>query len=177
MWPEVAHWMGLIPLLTLAAQRLRGVRVEAVWWWCALVFGISWLADTAAHWIAPDLVGNLYPLSQAALIGALCLPRPAAWGTLIGLTLAALFVVWQGSYAGVDVAFRFAAWGLITGCALYYPLPPPIRAALLLTFAAGLVTWSLYAVAPSWPTWGAYQTTRAVGIVVFSLGAWRWRIA
>jgi len=72
---ELAHWLGLAPVAWLALRRER----RSDWWWLAGAFGVSWIADTAAHlWGHPWFVSAVYPVSQAALIGAVLLPRPDA---------------------------------------------------------------------------------------------------
>src|SRR5260221_2594102 len=71
--------MALLPLLWLGVLAYYGQRRSVLWWTLAIVLGVSWLADTAAHWVDPWLVSALYPGVQAILLGLVLLPSPAVW--------------------------------------------------------------------------------------------------
>src|SRR5947208_264158 len=108
--PEIAHQMSLLPLLWLALLHARGVHRDAAWWWIAGAFGVSWLADTAAHWVSPWMVSAVYPVSQSAIIGAVLLGRRDAMaflGALVCMALLSLF--WEG-VNGPMILLRTVAW-------------------------------------------------------------------
>lgn len=168
---ELAAEMGLVPLAWLAWLRVRGRQPGLAWWWLATAFVVSWLADTAALFVNPDLVGNLYPITQAALVGAVLLDRLEAAQFAVGLGLVAIVaVLWRGPL-GIDVLLRTVAWGAVTIIVWRLPLPGRLRVSLLVTLGLGLLAWWGYALDPSWPTWLLYQATRAGGIALFCMAA------
>lgn len=168
---EVAHWLGLVPLLWLALLAYRLEARDVAWWWVAGAFGVSWLADSVSHLIPPDVAGNAYPLLQAAIIGAVLLDRRAALGCLGGLALAAIGGVLMQGPEGTDLLLRTAAWGLIV--ALAYRVPAPFRAALLVTFGGGLIAWYLAAIFPGRETGLLYHGVRLAGVALFCRAATR----
>lgn len=168
---EVAAEMGLAPLAWLVLLRLRGHRIDAAWWWLASAFAVSWLADTAALVVDPDLVGNLYPITQAALVGAVLLDRWEAAQFACALVIVGVAtVLWHGPL-GIDVLLRTVAWGAATIIVWRLPLPGRLRASLLVTFGLGWACWMAYASAPGWWTYSIYQANRLVGIVLFCAAA------
>lgn len=168
---EVAAEMGLVPLAWLVWLRLRGRSPGLAWWWLAAAFFVSWLADTAALWVNPDLVGNLYPVTQAALVGAVLLDRLEAAEFAFALFVVALVAVFWRGPLGIDVFLRTVAWGSVAVLAWQYHALWRLRDALLVSFGVGLVAWWWYALAPGWLTWGFYQVVRAVGIALFCAAA------
>jgi hypothetical protein len=168
---EIAAEMGLVPLVWVVALRFRGRAIGAAWYWLAAAFAVSWLADTAALIVDPDLVGNLYPITQAALIGAVLLDRLEAAQFVVALVFVGVgSVLWHG-VAGPDVLLRTVAWGAVTLIVWRLPLPGRLRASLLVTFGLGWACWMAYAANPGWPSWSVYQTTRLVGTALFCLAA------
>lgn len=162
--------MALIPLLFLLWLHRQGEKRGQEWWWLAFAFLVSWLADTAAHWLDPDLVGNLYPVSQAAIIGAVLLFRREAFLFLAVLVGTALLVVWPGA-SGIDVFLRTVAWGAVVALVYDYHALGRLRTSLLVYFGAGLLAWWGYALWPGWPSWLAYQGTRLSGLLLFCWAA------
>jgi hypothetical protein len=170
---ELAAEMGLVPLAWLAWLRHKGRNPGLAWWWLAAAFFVSWLADTAALWVDPDLVGNLYPLTQAALVGAVLLDRLEAVEFAYALAVVAFVaVLWRGPL-GVDVLLRTVAWGAVAGMAWDRRALGRLRTCLLIAFGLDLVVWYGYALEPGWWSWGAYQGVRALGLVLFCLAAAR----
>jgi hypothetical protein len=164
---ELAAEMGLIPLVFLAVRQVRGQRAGAAWWWLALAFAVSWLADTAALFVDPDLVGNLYPVTQAALVGAVLLDRLDAMRLAVALVIVGVVaVLWHGPL-GIDVLLRTVAWGSVAWIAWERPALGRLRDCLVVAFGAGLVAWWWYAFAPGWWSWGVYQGVRLLGILLF----------
>lgn len=167
----LAHHMALAPALVLGVLWTLGRRPDTALWWLAGAFGVSWLADTAAHWVDPRLVSAVYPVSQAALVGSVLLKRDDAIVFLftvifIGVLSIAFQELQQPS------VLRSASWAAIVG--IVYPLPlGRLRTSLLVTFGIGLAAWIVYAAVPGWPTWLVYQGVRAVGIGWFCLAAWK----
>lgn len=165
--PEVAHHMALIPVVWLTAQR----ETRRAWWWLAAAFGISWLADWLGHWVNPWTVGMIYPVSQAAIIGAVLLNRDAARVFVLTLAGIAAVAVLAGGAQGPDWLLRSASWGSVAVIAWNRPALGILRLALLVSFGLGLVAWIGYSVSPGWETWGVYQTLRAVGLILFCWAA------
>lgn len=160
---EVAHLMGILPLLWLAVVRCK----EPAFWWLAVAFGISFLADSAAHWVAPWIISAVYPVSQAALICAVFLPRQDAY-TMLGLLLVVgLSSLWFTHASGPDLLLHTTA--AVAVCWIVAPLPAlgMLRTALLIYFGLGLLAWYGYVWQPSWASWAIYQACRLVGILAF----------
>lgn len=159
--------MSLIPFLWLIWQKATSQIIGDDTWWIAGVFGVSWLADTAAHWLPADVVGNAYPLAQAALIGAVLLRATYAdWLLAFLIVVALVAVLWKGA-SGEDVFFRTVAWGAICGMAYTTKDLGRFRTMLLWSFGVGWLAWLPYAAMPNWGTWIAFQIVRAVGILSF----------
>lgn len=154
--------MALVPMLWLGVLAFYDQRRSILWWTLALVLGVSWMADSAAHWMNPWTVSAFYPLVQAAIFGIILLPTPALWRFLGLLAVTGLGVgLWR---ATPEVLGRTVAWtGLL---ALAWP-HRELRAPVLVTFGLGWLGWLAYSFAPSWPTWGVYQGIRALGLGVF----------
>lgn len=174
MLTEVTHWMGLVPLTWLVALRVTGRPRDVAYWWIALAFSVSWIADTLAHWVNPDVAGNLYPLTQAALIGATLLTKTDRWFFLLVLTNVGIGAVFFG--ARYDVFLSTVAFGTITGIVWDRPALGWLRASLLAYCGLGLVAWWAYSAFPwftvwpierGWFTWGLYQACRAAGLALF----------
>lgn len=166
---EIAHQMGLVPLAWCALRRVR----EPAYWWLAGAFGVSWLADWAAHWVAPWLVGLVYPVSQAALVGAVFLTRRDALRFTLALMVVGIAAaLWRGP-EGPDVLLATVAWGGVVGIVADRPALGLLRMALMVTCGVGLAAWWGYAVTPLWATWGGYQVVRATGIGLFCLAVVR----
>jgi hypothetical protein len=169
--PEIAHQMELIPLLWLAVLRLRGRKLDPAWWWLAGAFFVSWLADSAAHGVDPDLAGNIYPVVQAALVGAVFLDRLEALQFLTALAIVAVVaVLWRGPL-GVDVLLRTVAWGGAVGVVVDRWALGRLRTALLVAFGLSLVAWWVFAAWPSLPTWLVYKAAWTTGMILFCRAA------
>lgn len=165
---EVATWMGLVPLVWLALLHVRGTGRDRGWWWLAIAFAVSWMADTVAHWVSPDAVGNMYPLLQAAIVALVLLGRDAA--LLIG-GLVLVGIVAAAVPVKVDLLLRTVAWGSSSYLAWNRWELGLLRTALLVSFGLALVAWYAYAAWPGWTTWLVYQGVRAVGIALFCRAA------
>lgn len=163
--PEAAHLVGIIPVLWLVGLRER----RKLYWIMALAFGVSWLADTAAHWVDPDTVGNFYPFLQSGLIAAALMDEDKGRAFIAAVGLVAVAMIYLT--APVDVILRTVAWG--GACAVVWPHRElgVLRWSLLTAFGFGLLAWWGYAWHPSWTTWGIYQSLRAAGTVLFCLSA------
>jgi hypothetical protein len=163
--------MGGVPLVWLAMLRVTG-RVRAPGWWCiAGAFAVSWVADGAAHWIDPDIVGNLYPLTQASMTAVATLHlRDSGRMVAVFIVAALASVLWTGP-RGFDVLLRCVAFGSVAGIAYASVGWGLLRPALLIYFGAGLAAWLAYAASPSWGTYLCYQWTRALGIALFCVAA------
>lgn len=162
---EVTHHMALLPLLWLIVLAYYGQRRSAAAWGIGLVLGVSWLADTLAHWVDPWLVSTIYPLVQAILLAVVLLPLPAARrfvGTV--LTVGGLTLLIRG-VERPDTIIHTIAWvGMVL---MVWRHCGRLRLAVLSSFGLGWLGYLGYAVAPSFPTWGVYQAIRAVGLGVF----------
>lgn len=163
---EVAHFLGLLPLVLVAA-----FRAPRAYWWLALAFGVSFLADTASHFISPFWVSRVYVVSQSALVAAVFLDRADALWTLAALVVLGLLGVFLQP-SGPEVFTHTCAWG-VAALIAYEMAPQPLRRSLLVYFGWGLVAWVAYVWVPGWTSWGAYQMTRLVGILLFGLACWK----
>jgi hypothetical protein len=167
---EVASEMALLPMLTLAWLHVTERHRDPSLWWIAGAFGISFLADTAALWVDPKTVSAVYPISQAALVGAVFLSRTDADRLLAALIVTGMAsLLWHGA-DHLDVLLHTVAWGTVTGLALTRATGL-LRASLVSAFGLGLVAWWSYVVAPGWTSWGALQSARALGLILFCIAA------
>jgi hypothetical protein len=168
---EVAHQMAVLPLATLAAVRLRGHRRDAAWWWLALAFGVSWIADTVADVVPMGdraIVSLVYPISQASLVAAVLISRANAIILVGVLVLAGIAVVIQHGATGPDVALRSVAWLFVAGIArVRKELPVPLRASLFVYFCLGWVAWLVHVQWLIVETWYPYQAVRLLGLLLF----------
>lgn len=158
---EVSHQLEALPLLWVALQRPK----ERAYYWLALAYTVSWVADWGWHAGLPQLVVSAsYPVLQAAIVGFVFLGR---WHSeqflalLVCVALAALIL-----FPGDTLALRTVAWlGL---CAIVLDLPKsPLRTALLVTFGGGWAGWVAYTFAPSAAAWIAYRLTWLTGEGLF----------
>lgn len=164
---EVTHHMALGPLLWLVLLRAGGQRPAFLWWILAGVFGISWLADTASHWVSWWVVSGLYPIAQVTLLAAALLSRaewlPFCWwfgaAALLDLLLAGL--------GTPELFVHTLAWGALILIVWRHPESHPLRLPVMVSFGLGWLGWIAFLVAPTWGTWGAYQSIRALGLGVF----------
>jgi len=161
---EVAQQMALLPLLALAWKR---VKLPALWW-LAGVFLVSWLADEASRWGAPQLWSTVYPVSQAGIVLGVLLPRKVALVSFAGVLLLALLALFGTGAHWPDLILRAGCWGAIVAALWYRWDLGTVRTSLLVYFGLGLVAWAGYVALPGWTSWGMYQGVRAVGIGLFS---------
>lgn len=168
---EAAHEMAALPIVWLGWLHFRGREPGIAWWWLAGAFFVSWLADTAAHFANPWLGSQVYPVSQAALIGAVFLARRDVTLLIVTLAVVGLVDVFWFGVGDFDIFLRTVAWLSIVG--IVYPLWPlgRLRGSLLVSFGIGWLCWLGYAIDPGWTTWSAYQLTRLAGIVLFCVAA------
>lgn len=116
-------------------------------------------------------MGLVYPVSQAAIVGAVFLKRRDAIELVIALVvIGSIDALWLQA-AGPDIMLRTAAWLSIVG--IVYPLWQlgRLRTALLVSFGLGWVAWLLYAVRPGWVGYLLYQSVRLLGIAWFCWAA------
>lgn len=173
--------MGLLPLAWLVGLRAAKQQRGAAWWWLAGALGVSWLADTAATWVNADLVGNLYPISQSALVGAVLLDREDAKRLVIVLgAVGVVAVTWRGPL-GVDVLLSTVANGAAAGIAWKYRAIGRVRLSLLIYFGGAGLVWLVYGARIGYCAklipclydpatinlWMFYQAVRALGIGAF----------
>jgi hypothetical protein len=159
---EVAHLMGLLPLAWLA---LRGER-RAEWWWIAVAFGVSWIADATAHFVNPWIVSTVYPISQAAIILAVIAERNEARVFMWLLIAVGLVTILTEGVTGPTLFLETVAAASIV--AVVWPLPlGRLRLTLLVAFGVGFLAWVGYVISPGWTTWGIYQAVRALSLVMF----------
>lgn len=165
--PEVAHWMGLIPVIWLAGIRSH----DRAHWWIGAAFAVSWIADSAAHWVDPMMLSIVYPISQSALIGAVLMTRSEAWLFLAVLLIFGMLTLWFNGVGHPELLLRSVAWGIVTYTAYQRPQLGLLGTSLILYFGFGLIAWGVYVLSPGWWTWGAYQWIRAMGVSLFCLSA------
>lgn len=157
---EMTHHMALLPVLWLGALAFYGQRRNALTWTVAIVLGLSWIADTAAHWVDPWIVSRAYPLVQAFALGVVLQPRIGR----LALVLASAGML-SLTTVGPDLVTHTVAWASIV--LMLWPATDPLRRAVALTFAGMWLGWATYTVAPGWWSWGLYQGIRALGLGAF----------
>ena len=165
--PQVAaHFLGLLPLVLVAA-----FRAPRAYWWLALAFAVSFLADSVARFTDPFWVSRVYVVSQSALVCAVFLHRTDALWTLACLVALGLLGVFLQP-AGPELFTHVCAWGLaaLLACEI---APQPLRRSLLVYFGWGLLAWFGYVLFPGWTSWLCYQATRLVGILLFGYACWK----
>ncbi len=168
------HWAALIPIAWLGALQLRGIRRDRGYWLLAVAFGVSWLADTASHWVDPFVVSVVYLSAQAGVIGLVLLTRwQAAWFVVL-LTITGFVALALHPTRKLDVLQHSVAWLGICAVALNRWEIGNVRTALLVAFLPLWVAWIWYVIAwPSFPAGYTVQTVRLVGLLSFSGAIWR----
>lgn len=161
--------LGLVPLAWLVALRTGGHRLPAAWWWVAWAYAVSFAANTAAHWLDGWAVGTVYPLTQAAFVGAVLLTRRQLYRFLGVMVVVAII----GAGLDSSIPLRTVAWGTIAGLAWQRRDLGPLRPALLVTFGLGCLVWWWRATARDLPSWAATQTVWLVGTVWYCWAAFR----
>ena len=168
-----AAWtIGLIPLAWLAVLAVRGQRRGAEWWYLAGAFFVSWIADAfALAGVEPWLMSLVYPVTQAAIVGAVLLDREEA-ATLIGalVTVGCVAVLWRG-VGTPDVLLHTVAWASIALVAWDRAALGRLRLALFIAFGFAWLAWLGYTMNPGWATWLGYQSVRAIGAGCFCWAA------
>ena len=176
MWiAEVAHQMALVPLAFLLWRRFRGVSVDGAWWALASAFAVSWVADTVSDTLPEPsrwIVSLAYPIVQAAIVGAVLLPREFAIFLVAVLASAATAVGVFMGVNGPDGVFRTIAWLIVVAIVLVRrDLPERLRIALGVYFGLGWATWLIHVVWLVVLTWYPYQGARALGLLLFCWAA------
>jgi hypothetical protein len=169
---EAAHWLGLVPLAWLVVARVRGRVIDVSYWWMALAFAVSFVADLAPHRYAHQL----YPVLQAGLFAIVLAPRATIGAvTLLVASTAAYSVVWRQGQP-FDVWLRVTAWLTVAGLAWHLPPIPTLRwtrTTLAVGFTAMTAAWCWYVADPGWWPWGALQVARAGTTAAWCVAAWR----
>lgn len=165
---EAAHQMALLPFLALLLVSKR----DAAYWWLAGAFGVSWVADSLAHVADPAVVSAIYPITQASLAAAVILHRQEAIAVVFLLTVVGLIALLGFGTEHPDILLHVVAWGMIAGIAWQEQLGP-LRNPLLAYFGLGTLAWVWYAFMPGWESWIAYQSTRLLGLLLFTRVIWR----
>lgn len=164
---ETAHCMGIAPIIFVLVRDRLGFKVELHYWWLAVALAISFMADSAAHWVDPYVVSVVYPLSQAVLVAACIVPRRSAIIFLGVLVPVGIFSVLIGKDLGGDAVLRTVAF--LGVCVALWPLQSlgVLRLSLLCYFGASWVYWMAYAAWPSTATYLLHQSARFVGITLY----------
>jgi hypothetical protein len=174
--PWSTTFLGLVPLAWLSGMQISGHRRGAEWWWLAAAFGVSFVADVVAYFLAPParwVTIVTYPVSQAALVSFVFLTRRDTrifLGTL--LVVGVIAVLWRG-VRGPDILLATVAFGGVAGIVIDRWALGHLRTALLVYFGVGLVAWWCFAARPGLWSWSVYQCTRAAGIGLFCYAATR----
>jgi hypothetical protein len=168
----VAYAVGAAPLAWLVMLAMRGERRDAAWWWLAGAFFVSFVADSVAlAGVEPWLMSLVYPVSQAAIVGAVLLEREDAALFVCGLvTVGIVAVLWRG-VGTPDVLVHTVAWASIGVIAFDRDALGRLRLALVVAFGFGWMAWLGYTLSPGYLTWLCYQGVRALGIGTFCWAA------
>ena len=167
---EAAHALGLVPIVAVAVQWLRGVKLDPAAFWMALAFAVSFVADCFPHRYA----SQVYPVTQAAIFAAVLLPSHKGVERLVALILcAAAISILARNAAGLDVMLHVISWGAISALAWMQMPNGVLRTCLTLGFGLGAIAWVGFVAYPTFGWWGAYQVTRliAVGGFVYAVRA------
>jgi hypothetical protein len=152
--------MGLLPLAWVTFRRER----RREYWWLAVAFGISFLADTTVLlWHRPWAASAIYPVSQTALVAAVFVERRVAIGFTAFLVLAALLGLAIEGISAPGLILHVAGWLVLTTFLLEQP-SSPLRTALLIGFGANILPWVLMVLRPRVSTWELYQGVRAMSL-------------
>lgn len=168
---ESAHQIGLLPLAVVAFAQWNGKQPDLALWWLSVAFVVSWLADSAAHWLNPWTVTFTYVISQSALVGAVFLSRKDALRLLGALCVVGAVAMFARDAAGHDYLLHGVAW-LSAACIAAEASLGRLRTALVIYFGLGCVAYLAYAGWPGWTTWGVYQLTRVAGLSLFAAVVW-----
>lgn len=170
-----ASLVGIVPLGYMAMREWRtGVAVDDGWWWIAVAFGVSFVADaigpTLPAWLTP-LVTLTYPIPQAGIIAAVLLPKSMARLFVVGLLMAGLMAVAIEGTATVDVLLRTVAWLGVCGVVWGRYALGRLRTVLFYGFGLLWAVWCLHAALLIVPTWGLYQGVRLAVALAFCWAA------
>lgn len=166
-----AQAMALLPLLVLYVLAMAR-QVRDVSYWCvAGAFALSFLADTLAAYVNPNVTTLAYPLGQSAVIAAIFMDRRR--GHLFVYAMIVIGLVALCFLPTHDRVLRSFAWGVLSWCAWQRRMLGDVVVALLVSFGGGLVAWWEYCLWPGWETWLAYQGVRLAGILLFCVAAMR----
>jgi hypothetical protein len=163
----LAYSIGALPALWLALRRVRA----AEWWWLAAALGVSFVADTFALFGHNSLlVSAVYPVSQAAIVGAVFLSRTYAAAFLVLLVLGGLLALVIAPVGRPDVFLHTIAWLGVVSMVAGRPIGR-LRIAVLLYFGLGWACWLTYTTDPGWTTYLTYQGSRLLGTLAFCWAA------
>lgn len=172
---ELAHWLGILPLLWLGTLAFGLQPRGQEWWWLASGFAVSFLADSLAHVLPAEVPSNAYPFLQAIIVSIVLLDRwdtISVYAVLIGAGLIALLLDGGTSF---DLMLLTVAYGAIALVAYQHGRlkhqSPLLRLSLLVTFGGGLLAWWGYCMEPGWAGWLAFQGARLVGTGLFMAAA------
>lgn len=163
----VTMHIALLPLATLAILHWRGQSRDAGYWWVAVAFAVSYLADAAALLFGPDAVSVAYPVAQAAILGAILLCHRSVHSfvrLMAGVAILVLMCTTPNSFT-----LRAVAFGVITAAAYTRRDLGDLSIALVVYFGLGLLSWMVFtAFQPLqlWQLWMQYQGIRLLGILL-----------
>jgi hypothetical protein len=156
--------MGLVPILWLGVLAYYGQRRSPLWWALGITLSISWVADTAAHWVDPWLVSALYPIAQTLVMGIVLIPAARLSRFLGAVALTTGLALLFAGTRHPEMLIHTICWTGILVLAWPYG---EIRGPTILAFGVGWLAWVVFANAPTFATWGVYQGIRAFGLGVF----------
>lgn len=162
--------MALLPLAWLGGLTARGRKREVQWWFLAVAFAVSWLADTTAHWLPPLAVSVAYPIAQATIVIAVFDTKLASQAVAV-LTIVTMTVVALQGTDKPDAFVHTVIWLFVAAVAYLHAKLPRLRIALLVYFGLGLAGWIAYVIRPGIPTWSIYQSIRLLGLSLFCWAA------
>ena len=168
---EIAHWMALWPLCMLVVMHVHGERKDRAWWWLAGAFAVSFIADSLAHFLDPWVISLAYPMSQAALVGAVFLSKREALSLLVLLCCATTVAILAKGVQGPDVILSSTANGAVCWMVWDRWELGRLRTALLVSFGAVGLAWLCFSLWQVVPVWYGYQALRLVGLFLFCWSA------
>jgi len=156
--------MGLLPVLWLGVLASAGHRRSPLWWALGITLSLSWVADTAAHWVDPWLVSSLYPIAQTLVMGIVLLPASRLGRFVAAVAVTTGLALLLAGTGHPEVLIHTVCWTGILVLAWPYR---EIRGPTVWTFGVGWLAWVAFASLPTFATWGVYQAIRMTGLGVF----------
>lgn len=169
---ELAHQVGLLPLIWLTARWSGGRKSVRAWWLLGIAFAVSWVADWVSHRVGTFPVGPPYLALQAGLIAGVLAPKLVAQRFGMILAATALFAMLYLDPEVPNVLMYTVAWLGLLAIVWPEPLTRRVRWMLAVAFGGGWLAWMGYVLRPDFASWATYQVVRTTGLGLFCWASW-----